>query len=56
MKEYDNYLSRFYEEGTRAEDLPGSKRVYTESEMQTALSRILCKHGIFVHINDDLGE
>ena len=50
MKEYNNYLSRFYKEGTPAENLPASKRVFTESEMQAALSRALCAHRIYVHI------
>lgn len=50
MREYQNYLSHFYEEGTPAEDLPPKKRVYTESEMQRAISKALMYHGIYNHI------
>lgn len=53
MKEFDNYLSQFYEEGSAAENLPASKRVFTESEMQTALSRALLQHGIHAHLEGE---
>jgi hypothetical protein len=50
MKEFNNYLSQFYEKGSMAENLPASKLVYTETELQAALSRALLHHGICVHI------
>jgi len=50
MKEFNNYLSQFYEKGSMAENLPASKLVYTETELQTALSRALLHHGIYAHI------
>jgi len=50
MKEYMNYLAHFYEEGSYAEDLPPKKRVYTESEMQRAISKALMYHGIYNHL------
>lgn len=46
----NNYLSQFYGKGSAAENLPASKRVFTESEMQAALSRALLQHGIYAHI------
>jgi hypothetical protein len=46
MKEYNNYLSTFYEEGTEARDLPERKKVYTETELQGALRIALTTHGI----------
>ena len=49
-KEYHNYLSHFYEEGSLAQDLPPTKRVFTESEMQRAISKALMYHGIYSHI------
>ena len=49
-KEYHNYLSHFYEKGTHAQDLPPTKRVFTESEMQRAISKALMYHGIYSHI------
>lgn len=56
-KEYINYISHFYEEGTPAEDLPPKKRVYTESEMQRAISKALMYHGIYNHLrNEDEDE
>ena len=56
-REYHNYLSHFYDEGSLAEDLPPKKRVYTESEMQRALSKALTYHGIYNHIEPvDKGE
>ena len=57
MKEFVNYLAHFYEEGTPAQDLPPSKRVFTEAEMQRALSKALTYHGIYNHIEPvDKGE
>jgi len=50
VKEFNNYLSQFYGEGSAAENLPASKRVFTEAELQTALSRALLHHGIYAHI------
>ena len=50
-REYHNYLSHFYEKGTYAQDLPPTKRVFTESEMQRALSKALMYHGIYSHLD-----
>lgn len=52
MREYMNYLSHFYDEGTPAKELPPEKRVYTESEMQRALSKALMYHGIYNHLRE----
>jgi len=52
-REYHNYLSHFYEEGSAAEDLPPKKRVYTESEMQRAISKALMYHGIYNHLRNE---
>jgi hypothetical protein len=51
MREYMNYLSHFYEEGSLAQDLPPNQRVYTEHEMQRALSKALMYHGIYSHLD-----
>lgn len=51
MREYMNYLSHFYDEGSYAEDLPPKQRVYTETEMQRALSKALIYHGIYSHLD-----
>lgn len=51
MKEFDNYLSQFYGNGSAAENLPASKRVYTEAEMQRALSMALLQNGIRKHLD-----
>lgn len=50
-KEYSNYLSQFYGNGSAAENLPASKRVYTEAEMQRALSMALLQNGIRKHLD-----
>lgn len=46
MKEYSNYLSRFYGEGSEARNLPETTLVWTEHEVQRALSRALLEHGV----------
>ena len=51
MKEYMNYLAHFYDEGSLVQDLPPNKRVYTEHELQRALSKALVYHGIYCHLD-----
>lgn len=46
MKEYSNYLSTLYGEGTEARNLPETKRVFTETELQGALRMALLARGI----------
>lgn len=53
MKEYMNYISHFYDEGSLAQDLPPNKRVFTESEMQRAISKALMYHGIYNHLREE---
>ena len=53
MKEFMNYISHFYDEGTPARDLPPSKLVFTEAELQRAISKALMYHGIYSHITKD---
>ena len=48
-----NYISHFYDEGTPAQDLPPSKLVFTEAELQRAISKALMYHGIYSHITKD---
>ncbi|NLD98610.1 MAG: hypothetical protein GX640_01940 [Fibrobacter sp.] len=54
VKEHQNKLSSFYSNlGAKAGELPVSKRVFTEEEVQLAISRALMAYGVFKHIETE---
>ena len=55
-KEYKNYLSKFYGEGSQARNIPEKTIVYTESELQSALRIALTTFGIRLDEEGELQE
>jgi len=47
VKEYSNKISKYYRPGSYAENLSAKQIVYTEHELQSAISRALAENGIF---------